>query len=37
MLEDEAHRMERTAERVVIGGGGLAGLSAAKRLVDAGY
>jgi len=29
--------MERTAERVVIGGGGLAGLAAAKRLVDAGY
>lgn len=29
--------MERDAERVVIGGGGLAGLAAAKRLVDAGY
>ena len=29
--------MDRMAERVVIGGAGLAGLSAAKRLVDAGY
>jgi 15-cis-phytoene desaturase len=29
--------MQSTRERVVIGGGGLAGLAAAKRLVDAGY